>query len=36
MIELGTDSAKLIYVLYFGTPIAADNIFRQIRGSLKS
>ncbi|MBK7935514.1 MAG: 2-oxoacid:acceptor oxidoreductase subunit alpha [Acidobacteria bacterium] len=34
MIELGTDSAKLISVLnYDGMPITADNIVRQIRTS---
>lgn len=33
MIELGTDAAKLVSVLnYDGTPITADNIFRQIKG----
>ena len=32
MIELGTDSAKLVSVLnYDGMPIRADNIFRQIK-----
>jgi 2-oxoglutarate ferredoxin oxidoreductase subunit alpha len=32
MIELGVDPAKLVSVLnYDGTPITADNIFRQIR-----
>jgi 2-oxoglutarate ferredoxin oxidoreductase subunit alpha len=36
MIELGTDPSKLISVLnYDGMPITADNIYRQIRGSLK-
>lgn len=33
MIELGTDTAKLVSVLnYDGMPITADNIYRQIRG----
>lgn len=36
MIELGTDAAKLVSVLnYDGMPITADNIYRQIRGSLR-
>ena len=35
MIELGTDAAKLVPVLnYNGTPITADNIYRQITESL--
>lgn len=35
MIELGIDPAKLVSVLnYDGTPITADNIFRQIRSAL--
>jgi 2-oxoglutarate ferredoxin oxidoreductase subunit alpha len=34
MIELGTDAAKLVSVLnYDGTPITADNIYRQIKGN---
>jgi 2-oxoglutarate ferredoxin oxidoreductase subunit alpha len=33
MIELGIDAKKLVSVLnYDGTPITADNIFRQIKG----
>ncbi|HEY0429417.1 MAG TPA: 2-oxoacid:acceptor oxidoreductase subunit alpha [Pyrinomonadaceae bacterium] len=36
MIELGTNPEKLVSVLnYDGTPITADNIFGQIRGSLE-
>lgn len=36
MIELGIDPARLISVLnYDGTPITADNIYRQIVGSAK-
>lgn len=35
MIELGTDASKLISVLnYDGMPITADNIYRQIKGSI--
>jgi 2-oxoglutarate/2-oxoacid ferredoxin oxidoreductase subunit alpha len=35
MIELGTDPSKLISVLnYDGTPITADNIYRQIKSAL--
>ena len=35
MIELGIDPHKLVSVLnYDGTPITADNIFRQIKGKL--
>lgn len=36
MMELGTDPSKLIPILnYNGTPITADNIYTQIKGSLK-
>jgi 2-oxoglutarate ferredoxin oxidoreductase subunit alpha len=36
MIELGVDPAKLVSVLnYDGMPITADNIFRQIRKTLR-
>ena len=36
MIELGVDPAKLVSVLnYDGTPITADNIFRQIKRNSK-
>ncbi len=35
MIELGVDPHKLVSVLnYDGTPITADNIYRQIKGNL--
>jgi len=35
MIELGTDPAKIVSVLnYDGTPITADNIYRQIKADL--
>lgn len=35
MIELGVDASKLISVLnYDGMPITADNIYRQIKGSI--
>lgn len=35
MIEIGVNPAKIVSVLnYDGMPITADNIFRQIRGSL--
>jgi len=34
LIELGTDPKKLISVLnYDGTPITADNIYRQIKAN---
>jgi 2-oxoglutarate ferredoxin oxidoreductase subunit alpha len=37
MIELGTDPAKIVSVLnYDGTPITADNIYRQIKGRLET
>ena len=37
MIELGVDPAKLISVLnYDGTPITAENIFRQIKTNVDS
>ncbi|MDM7921228.1 MAG: 2-oxoacid:acceptor oxidoreductase subunit alpha [Pyrinomonadaceae bacterium] len=37
MIELGTDAAKLISVLnYDGTPITADDIYRQIKHGLET
>ena len=36
MIELGVDASKLISVLnYDGMPITADNIFRQIKNSIR-
>lgn len=36
MIELDTDASKLVSVLnYDGTPITADNIYKQIKGALK-
>lgn len=36
MIELDADPAKLVSILnYNGTPITADDIFKQIKGSLK-
>jgi len=36
MIELGVDPAKLVSVLnYDGTPITAENIFRQIKNNLR-
>ena len=35
MIELGVDASRLISVLnYDGMPITADNIFRQIKGTI--
>ncbi|MBP6003327.1 MAG: 2-oxoacid:acceptor oxidoreductase subunit alpha [Pyrinomonadaceae bacterium] len=35
MIEIGVDPAKIVSVLnYDGMPITADNIFRQIKGSI--
>lgn len=36
MIEIGVDPAKIVSVLnYDGMPITADNIFRQIKGSIE-
>jgi 2-oxoglutarate/2-oxoacid ferredoxin oxidoreductase subunit alpha len=36
MIELGTDASKLVSVLnYDGTPITADNIFKQIKAGVQ-
>ena len=37
MIDLDTDAAKLVSVLnYDGTPITADNIYRQVKEQAKS